>query len=205
MLIIDEVDAFPYNNNDVLKAIIKKCSKIFVYLSATMPRYIEKDININIFYLNRRYHGYDLPVARCKETFSMIRCLKRTLKRYKDKVVLVYFPTIRIQNKIAKKLWCDVLINSKTDNRDDLVSKIKRMDRGIVFTTTVLERGITIKDVQVIVYNSEHKLFNKDILIQIAGRVGRSRDCPSGDVIFICKKKNQEIKNCIKTLKKYNE
>jgi len=205
VLIIDEIDAFPYNNNDVLKSIINKCSKTFVYLSATMPRYIEKNKNINKFYLNRRYHGYDLPIAKCKETFNMIWCLKRMLKKYKDKVVIVYFPTIRMQNKITKKVKCDVLINSKTADRDKIVSKIKGMDKGVVFTTTVLERGITIKDVQVIVYNSEHKLFSKDVLIQISGRVGRSKFYPYGDVIFICKRKNKEIKNCIKTLRKCNE
>ena len=205
VLIIDEVDAFPYNNNNVLREITKKCSKNFVYLSATMPRYIEKDKSIKKFYLNRRYHGYDLPVPKCKERFNMDLCLKRMIKRYKNKVVLVYFPTIKMENSIAKKIKCDVLVNSKTSNRDEILSKIRTMDKGVVFTTTVLERGITIKDVQVIVYNADHKLFNKDVLIQIAGRVGRNKLYPYGDVVFICKIKNKSIKAAIKILKKCNE
>ena len=48
VLIIDEVDAFPYKNNEVLKAIVGNCSKVFVYLSATMPKYIE---NMDLFLL----------------------------------------------------------------------------------------------------------------------------------------------------------
>ena len=52
VLIIDEVDAFPYKDNEQLKKIVKKCSKNFIYLSATMPQYIVNDKEIPKFYLN---------------------------------------------------------------------------------------------------------------------------------------------------------
>lgn len=205
VLIIDEVDAFPYKNNLVLREIVEKCSKIFVYLSATMPKYIEKNKKIKKFYLNKRYHGYGLPIPKCKECFNMIRMLKKILKKYEDKVALVYFPTIEIQNKIAKRIHCDYLINSKIKEREKNLSKIKKLSSGVIFTTTVLERGITIKDVQVIVYNADHQLFDKDTLIQISGRVGRNKLYPSGDIIFICKFKNKSIRATIRKLKKCNE
>ncbi len=205
VLIIDEIDAFPYNGNDILQGIISKCSKVFVYMSATMPEYIEKDSKIKKYYLNRRYHNYDLPVPKVKVSFWMLFDLKRILKKYKNKVVLVYFPTIKIQNKIAKKVRHDYLINSKSKDRDILLNKIRKLNKGVILTTTVLERGITIKDVQVIVYNAEHNLFNKDTLIQISGRVGRNINFYKGDIVFICKSKNKEIKETIKTIKKYNE
>jgi competence protein ComFA len=205
VLIIDEVDAFPYNNNEVLKEIISRCSKVFVYLSATMPKYIEKNKGINKYYLNKRYHGCDLPIPKCKECLNMLWRLKRVLKKYKDKIVLVYFPTINIEKQIAKKIKCDYLINSKMDERNEVLNKVRRLDKGLVFTTTVLERGITIKDVQVIVYNADHILFNRDTLIQISGRVGRHKSYCSGDIIFICKRKNKAIKAAIRALKKCNE
>lgn len=205
ILIIDEVDAFPYNNNDVLKNIISKCSKNFVYLSATMPKYITNDRRINKFYLNRRYHGYDVPIPKCVESFAMIMTLKRYLKKYGNKVVFVYFPTIKIQNIVFKKIKCDYLINSKIDDREVMLNKIRVLQRGVVFTTTVLERGITVKDVQVIVYNADHRLFCKDSLIQISGRVGRNKLFSTGNIIFICKKRNKSIKQAIKILKKSNE
>lgn len=205
ILIVDEVDAFPYNNNEVLKNIISKCSKTFVYLSATMPLYIEEDKKIAKHYLNKRYHCLPIPIPTCKICFSFIICLKKLLKKYKDKVVLVYFPTIKDQVKISKKIKHNYLINSKSKNREELLDKIKNMNKGVILTTTVLERGITIKDAQVIVYNAEHKSFNKDTLIQIAGRVGRKKECYKGDVIFLCKEKNKNIKRAIKTIKKNNE
>lgn len=204
ILIIDEIDAFPYNNNETLQGVIKKCSKLFVYLSATMPKYIINDKHIKQYYLNKRYHGFDVPVPICKVSFSMIRTLKKELKKYEDKLVLVYFPTIKLQSNISKKIKCDYLINSKIENREKVISEIRVLNKGVIFTTTVLERGITIKNVQVIVYNAEHKLFNQDVLIQIAGRVGRHKDYPKGNIIFICKEKNKQIKNCIKVIKRCN-
>lgn len=205
VLIVDEIDAFPYNGNSILQSIISKCSKLFVYMSATMPEYIEKNSKIKKYYLNRRYHNYDLPVPKVKTSLWMLITLIKTLKKYKNKVVLVYFPTIKVQNKISKKIKYDYLINSKSENRDVLLNEIKKLDKGVVLTTTVLERGITIKDVQVIVYNADHKLFNKDTLIQISGRVGRNKNFYKGDIVFICKSKNKEVEKAIKTIKKYNE
>ena len=205
VLIVDEVDAFPYNNNLVLKNIVSKCSKVFVYLSATMPRYIEKDNKINKFYLNKRYHGFDLPIPKYKETFNMLSTLKRYLRKYDNKVVLVYFPTIKLQKLISQKVKYDYLINSKIDNREEVLKQIKVLDKGVVFTTTVLERGITIKNVTVIVFNADNRLFNEDTLIQISGRVGRHKDYYKGDIIFVCKRVTKEIKRTIKILKKCNE
>jgi len=205
VLIIDEVDAFPFKDNEVLKNIINKCSRVLVYLSATMPEYIEKDLKIAKYYLNRRFHGFAVPVPKCKVCFSYILYLKKLLKKYKNKVVLVYFPTIKLQTKISKIIKPTHLINSLSENREKLLEEIKNLDNGVVYTTTVLERGITIKDVQVIVYNAEHSLFSKDALIQIAGRVGRKKEFYKGDIIFVCKRKNRNIKRAIKTIKKSNE
>lgn len=205
ILIIDEVDAFPFSNNDILKGIVKNCSKNFVYLSATMPKYIENNTLIEKFYLNKRYHGYDIPIPKCIECFNMLFRLKLILKRYKEKLVLIYFPTIKLEEKISKKIKFDYIVNSRMDDRKDVLIKIKNLNKGIVLTTTVLERGITIKDVQVIVFNAEHKLFKTDVLIQISGRVGRNKMYPNGDVVFICKNKNKNIKAAIRTIKKCNE
>ena len=204
VLIIDEIDAFPYKDNEVLKNIISKCSKNFVYLSATMPEYIIKDKNISHYSINRRYHGYDIPLPKCFVSFNKVRKLKRILNRFKNKVVLVYFPTIKIQYKISRKIKYDCLINSKVSNRDELLGNIKNMKKGIVLTTTVLERGITIKNVQVVVFNADHKLFDKDTLIQIAGRVGRSKEFYKGKVIFICSTKTKAMKECIRRIRKCN-
>ena len=50
-----------------------------------------------------------------------------------------------------------------------------------LLTTTILERGITIPNVQVAVVGAEQQIFDKGALIQIGGRVGRSAEFPTGD------------------------
>lgn len=205
VLIIDEVDAFPFKGNLVLQNIVSNCSKVFVYLSATMPKYIENNKKIDKFHLNKRYHGFDLPVPIIKRTFFVNYELRKLLNKYRNKVVLVYFPTIKKEIEVAKKFKPNIVVNSKTDNRDDVLCDIRSMEEGCVFTTTILERGITIKDVQVIVYEANHKLYDCDTLIQISGRVGRNKDFPYGDVIFLCKKKGKELMKAISKIKEYNE
>ena len=44
---------------------------------------------------------------------------------------------------------------------------------------------MTVEDVQVIVYHGEHVLFDERTLIQIAGRVGRKPDFPTGKVYIL--------------------
>ena len=53
-----------------------------------------------------------------------------------------------------------------------------------LLTTTILERGITIPNVQVAVVGAEQQIFNKGALIQIGGRVGRSSEHPDGDFVL---------------------
>ena len=73
-----------------------------------------------------------------------------------------------------------------------------------LITTSILERGITIKNVQVIVFNASHKIFDTSTLIQIAGRVGRKKDAYDGDVWFLAKKPTICINEAIEKIKEDN-
>ena len=75
---------------------------------------------------------------------------------------------------------------------------------AILVSTTLLERGITIEDVQVIVYRSDHMIFDERTLIQIAGRVGRKPSHPKGYVYFLASHQSMEVQKCVKTIKKLN-
>ena len=90
------------------------------------------------------------------------------------------------------------------DNKEEIMKNIRNKSHRVIITTTILERGVTYKDLQVFVYKANEYIFDKQTLIQIAGRVGRTIDCPSGDVYFLTSKVTQEIKEAIKEIKKYN-
>jgi len=55
------------------------------------------------------------------------------------------------------------------------------------------------------VVEANHRLFTKSSLIQIGGRVGRSMDRPTGDLIFFHNGLNRSIKNAIKEIKLMNK
>ena len=76
---------------------------------------------------------------------------------------------------------------------------------SFLVTTSVLERGVTVSNLQVIIWQSDHKIYEKGTLIQISGRVGRKKNAPNGDVIFLCDKVTNDIKECISEIKKNNE
>lgn len=54
----------------------------------------------------------------------------------------------------------------------------------VLVTTTILERGVTIPNVQVGVLGSESTIFTESALVQISGRVGRHPDYCTGDVFL---------------------
>ena len=99
---------------------------------------------------------------------------------------------------------CDA-ITSKSKNKDELALKMRKKELDVLFATTILERGITIPKVDVLILSSEHIVFNEASLIQIAGRVGRSMDCPTGTCLFLANSYSKEMKKCIQRIKWMNE
>ncbi|HHU59493.1 TPA: DEAD/DEAH box helicase [bacterium] len=206
VLVIDEVDAFPYKGNDLLASFISKCCNgNTVYLSATMPEHILKDNKIKKYYLNRRYHGFDLPVPEYKISYFFLFQLKKFLRKHQDKLNLIYFPTIKLLEETAKKFGKDIIkVHSKIEHKNEVLEKVKLLDKGVVFTTSILERGITLKGVQVLIYNSDHPIFDKDMLIQICGRVGRKTKEPSGEIIYLGKSLTKSMRESRKIITGYN-
>ena len=54
-------------------------------------------------------------------------------------------------------------------------------------------------------YKADHKIYDSFSLIQIAGRVGRKIDAPEGEVIFLARFINDEIKKAVGEINAANE
>ena len=93
---------------------------------------------------------------------------------------------------------------SKSPDRDAIIEKFRKKKRGVLVATTVLERGVTIKDVDVCVWNADSRIFDEAGLIQMAGRAGRNFQNPYGDVLFLCKEKSALAKQCQRTILEAN-
>ena len=72
-------------------------------------------------------------------------------------------------------------------------------------TTTVLERGVTIPGVDVIVLRADSSVFDARSLVQMAGRAGRTSECPTGRVIFVVERTNREVEAAIKMIEFMND
>ncbi len=215
LLIIDEPDGFPYKGNEVLEGIAKNSYKeAVIYLTATpdeslMQRVMNKELNY--LRLSKRPWGNDLIIPEVIYSFKWLLYLilfKKINELVKlDKKLLVFVPTIKMSRFIyfiLRKYYRCCYMNSKSGNKEEIIEEFKSGRYQLCICTTVLERGITIKGVNVIVMFAQHIVFDEASLVQISGRVGRDVDDPSGWCYFLATKKTEEIDNCIKRLERAN-
>jgi len=210
LLVVDEIDAFPYRGDTVLnRFLLDSVRGNKIMLSATPS---SSDINSikangNIFEVTARYHRHPLPVpvfekAKVSVIFSCLKYLKKFLKNKLP--TLIFCPTITLSQQLFKYVNFiypnGEIVNSEEVYREIRVARFKRKELDYLVTTSILERGITINNLQVIVCYANHPLFNSASLIQIAGRVGRKVRNPDGNVIFIGEYINDSITACIKEI-----
>lgn len=214
LLIVDEIDAFPYKGDPVLnRFLLDSVRGHKILLSATPSNSDIAQIKKKgeLFEVFARYHHHPLPVPQyIKPPVSMylscLKELKRLLKMLKP--VLVFVPTINIGLKLYPFIHLflkkGMLVDSEEEKREAYISAFKKRELDYLVTTSILERGITIKDLQVIVCYADHQLYTKETLIQIAGRAGRKIDAPDGEVIFLGEDKNICIKEAINEIAQIN-
>ena len=91
------------------------------------------------------------------------------------------------------------------ENKDSILNDFRNKKLQLLFSTTLLERGITIPSVQVLVYQAEHSVFTTASLIQIFGRIGRSFQDPTGIGVCLCQSMSLSIKECISQIRAMND
>jgi competence protein ComFA len=111
----------------------------------------------------------------------------------------VFVPTIQMGNFLSKLMRIP-FISSKTVNADQLIHQFSSHQISSLLCTTILERGVTFSDVNVIIIQANHFVFTHSTLIQIAGRVGRDMNHPEGSVLFLCQRISNAIKTCQKDI-----
>ncbi|MDY4857923.1 MAG: helicase-related protein [Candidatus Onthovivens sp.] len=219
LLILDELDAFPYKDNDVLYNIFLRSIKgNYILMSATISEeFIKKitlDKNNKLIKLFVRFHLKKIPVPVIKivpfEIFKIIFLVIK-IKKYleENKQVLIFVPTINLSKKvyifIKNFVKPGYFVNSKSNNREEIINKFRNKQYMYLVTTAVLERGVTLENLQVIIYQADHEIFNQYSLTQISGRVGRKASYPDGEVIFLCDKKTKEMEKSIFSIDEANK
>lgn len=201
VLVIDEPDAFPFSNNQLLIN-IQKQSVVgsTVYLTATPT---EEMLQLKTLTLFERFHGHKLPIPKVVVGFKFYLFFRLfEFLKYHSKVLL-FVPTIKQAETLSKFLRYPT-IHSKTKDKESLLKAFVNDEFNVLITTTIMERGITIEGVNVCVLFCDHNVFDVASLIQIAGRVGRKASNPDGEVLFLARQKSSKVKKCLMTLEMMN-
>ena len=228
LLIVDEVDAFPYVDNSVLYYAVNQCVKVeglTIFLTATSTDELDKKVRtgeLKRLSLPRQFHGNPLIIPKPVWLSDFNRCLEKNklsakLKTYIEKQRRTSYPLLIFASEIKKgEKLKEILqeqfpnenigfVSSVTENRLEQVQAFRDGELTILISTTILERGVTFPCVDVFVVEANHRLFTKSSLIQIGGRVGRSMDRPTGELLFFHDGLNTSIKKAIKEIKQMNK
>ena len=228
LLIVDEVDAFPYVDNPVLYHAVNNCVKengLRIFLTATSTDELDRKVKqgeLKRLSLPRRFHGNPLIVPKPIWLSHFNRYLEKNglppkLKLYIEKQRKTAYPLLIFASEIKKGEKLKEILQEKfpnekigfvssiTEDRLEQVQAFRDGKLSILISTTILERGVTFPRVDVFVVEANHQLFTKSSLVQIGGRVGRSMDRPTGELIFFHDGLNQSIKRAIKEIKQMNQ
>lgn len=217
LLILDEVDAFPFKGDDVLNAFFHRAVRgNFILMSATPSYELVHDFASkggHVLELYARFHKYPLPVPVIsihKEPFlkiALLRLIKTFIKAKKQ--IFIFAPTINecedLYAFIKTFFKNGNYVHSKRKDREEIIYNFKRKKYWFLVTTAVLERGITVKDLQVIVYHADNRIYDRYSLTQIAGRVGRKKNAPEGEVIYLANTLTKEMSESINDIKSANK
>lgn len=245
LIIVDEVDAFPFHNNAMLYRAVDRAvaadGKI-LYLSATPSAAMQKQlVQRSSRWLSRtsrrrlsmsspthviipaRFHGFPLPVpktvvvhqlhkkiAEGKPIPSLTQFLKKSLQE--EKQVFIFVPRISDIGLVLQYLqqyFPDYTrqmegVHAADPKREEKVLLFRNQRYRMLVTTTILERGVTIPRSDCLVIGAEAPVFDEASLVQVAGRVGRSADCPDGAVLFLLDHRVQAPFKAVQQIKSMN-
>lgn len=222
LVIIDEVDAYPYHNNPMLYYAVNRAKKQnanLIYLSATPPDYLRRKPHIRI---PARYHRKPLAVPHFVLDSSLPKLLNKDsifpvmqqILRYieeKQRQAFFFVPFIEGVDKLVNQLTKNEFkltvegTHSRDPQREEKVKRFRSGRTRILVTTTIMERGITVPKTDVIVIQADAPIFDEASLVQISGRAGRSIEDPVGHVIFMASHKTKEMVKAVKHIKEMNK
>ncbi|GIP35591.1 DEAD/DEAH box helicase [Paenibacillus sp. J2TS4] len=227
MAIIDELDAFPFHNNPMLQFAARKVLAEHgrtVFLSATPPLPMQKAAarkKLPHVKVPVRYHRHPLPVPviirtkriqdyikKQKLPSGLLNELQASLQR--EAQIFVFISRIKWVEPMVELLrqhFPDTVIegtSSMDPLRTEKVILFRENKIGLLVTTTILERGVTVPRTDVFILNADAELFDEASLVQMAGRAGRSKDDPNGRVFFVAEDKTRSQAGAINQMKLMN-
>lgn len=228
LLIVDEVDAFPYASNAALLFATQQALKEtggLLLMTATPGKVLLRAVQhktLAVSYLPLRYHGHLLPEINCHlcwhwrlqlqkkrlppQLLAWIRKHCQTGQRF-----LLFVPHIKdlptVGSILHETIPSGVKFATVFSNDPKRLAKVQAMREHqylFLITTTILERGVTFPEIDVAVLGADDPVFSASALVQIAGRVGRSFKRPNGLVEFWINEYSRSIRQAQTEIKSMN-
>lgn len=212
LLILDEVDAFPLKGNETLMNISLNSSKGRVIFSTAtiddnLNRILQKRNYVEVKLYTRPSHKpLIIPKVIYLSKLMHIIYLVIILHRMANQCI-IFTPNKKLCKtlyKIYSHLFSCIYVYADLEERQKNIMDFKNKKYKFIFATTVLERGITIHDVNVIVLDFKQGCFDESSLIQMTGRVGRNYKNPYGYAYILSTHVSKEIENCVNNLREAN-
>ena len=211
LLILDEADAFPLKGNETLMNIsVNVCKGRIIYSTATVDDTLRKVMRRRPYrtvelYVRPSFRPLTVPRAFYLPRYPALFVLYLLLRRMENQCIIftVSKRDCKAFYRIFYRFFSCTYVYADLPERKKHIEDFREKKYRFIFATTVLERGITIKNVSVIIMNFAN-VFDQSNLIQMLGRVGRGTDCVAGDAYVISNRFDPNIRETLKYLKKAN-
>lgn len=234
LIIVDEIDAFPYNNQPMLHFGVERALQPGgrkILLTATPSPEILQRVRMGKTIRTTipcRHHGHPLPIPEIHTESGLHMKLdqgklpKGIIRFLEDRVetgrqTLLFVPRIDMVNRMVKLIRKNGPkmegsshfswvegVYASDPEREEKVNAFRKGEIRLLVTTTILERGVTIPSLDVLVLMADAPIFEESALIQIAGRVGRLASDPEGKVVFLAEHRTEAMVSAIRHLQRMN-
>ncbi|SJZ44392.1 DEAD/DEAH box helicase [Selenihalanaerobacter shriftii] len=235
LIILDEVDAFPYQGNQMLKRAVNRSCHLqgkIIYMTATPNNNLidfEHEDDKILIKIPARYHGHPVPEPELVVTKLWYNKEAKEIKLsekiftiisqsiYQDlSQLFIFLPTRELVELVGEKLQEELpKINGESwvqyshaqdSKRDKKREEFCNGKYPILVATTIMERAITVPKANVLVLFADWDfIFDLPTLIQMAGRAGRSLEYPDGEVWFIGQQITSEMKKAKSRIQSLNQ
>ena len=94
---------------------------------------------------------------------------------------------------------------SADKSRTQKVAAFLAGEIAVFVCTSILERGVTLDNVQVAVLYADHELYDVRALVQMAGRTGRTVQNPDGRALFLATRITKAMKEAVEWVREQNK
>ena len=211
LLVIDEVDAFPLKGDETLMNIsLHSCKGRVIFSTATIDESLREVLKKRVYksvelFVRPDHNPVPVPsVVYLNRIFALIY-LNHLLAKMKRQCI-IFVSTVReciLFYRIFSRFYSCTYVYSDLPERNENIAAFRNKQYKYIWSTSVLERGITVHDIDVIIFD-QRNLFDETDLIQMTGRINRGVGHQGGKAYLIAGQFDEKIDDTISYLRKAN-